>query len=186
MNRMATDNQGATAVAVDLAGRRPASENPLRIGAAGLSLAAQLEHELVERSAPIADRLESLFAVAAERVHEPPQGMTTYLERLCSRVEGDGDRRQTDRVTLLATALAIPITAADEPCGEPFKGVVRDASKGGMSLLHTRAVVGERLAVRWQTLASAGRTVTVVMQIDRCRPLGPFYEVAGKFLNRED
>jgi hypothetical protein len=27
-----------------------------------------------------------------------------------------------------------------------------------------------------------GRRITLVLRVDRCQPLGPFYEVAGEFI----
>ena len=83
--------------------------------------------------------------------------MVSYLERNSSDgSEGDNDRRKATRASLLATVTAIPLSRTFEPCGEPFKAAARDASAGGMSLLHTRAVNAEHFALRWQSLASQG------------------------------
>jgi hypothetical protein len=185
MSLKTSDIPGATGVTLDLAGRRPSfDERPLGLGVAGHALAAEVEHRLAQEAAPVSAQLEKLFVSANESVPEPPTGMNIYLERLSTRSEeGEGNRRKTERVTLLATVVAIPLNEADQPCGEPFKAVARDASEGGMSLLHTRSVRAERLAVRWKPLATGG-VVTAVMRIDRCRPLGPFYEVAGEFLRQ--
>jgi hypothetical protein len=183
MSLKTADTPGATGVTLDLAGRRPSfDERPLGLGVAGHALAAEVEHRLVQQAEPVSAQLEKLFVSANESVPEPPPGMNTYLERVSTRLDEEGNRRQTERVTLLATVVAIPLNEADQPCGEPFKAVARDASEGGMSLLHTRSVRSERLAVRWKPLATTGSFVTAVMRVDRCRPMGPFYEVAGEFL----
>lgn len=183
MSLNTADTQGATGVTLDLAGRRPSSdERPETLGAGGHALAAAVEHRLAQQPAPISAQLEQLFASANERVPEPPPGMNSYLERISTRPDEEGNRRKTERVTLLATVVAIPINDADQPCGEPFKAIARNASEGGMSLLHTRSVRSERLAVRWKQLAT-GALVTAVLRVYRCSPMGPFYEVAGEFFH---
>lgn len=183
MSLNTADAQGATRVPLDLAGRRPSSdERPLALGGAGHALAAEVEHALSQQAAPISALLEQLFAAASESVPEPPPGMNTYLERIAARPDEEGNRRKDERVTLLATVVAIPINDADQPCGEPFKAVARNVSEGGMSLLHTRSIRSERLAVRWKPLGAAG-LVTAVLRVYRCGPMGPFYEVAGQFFH---
>jgi hypothetical protein len=94
---------------------------------------------------------------------------------------GDGERRESQRASLLATVTVVPLNAAREPCGEPFKAAARDVSEGGLSLLHTRAVTAEFLALRWSTLGASSRQVNLVLEVHRCQPMGPFYEVAGRF-----
>jgi DNA-binding response OmpR family regulator len=160
-----------------LAGKRP------NRCASGHALIAEIEHTLAAASECVTDQLEALFQTAST-TSEPPQGMVSYLERLADGVEGDGDRRQNARASLLATVTAIPLSPSLEPCGEPFKAAARDASAGGVSLLHTRAVTAEHLALRWPSLASPGRKIDLVLRVQRCQPLGPFYEVAGEFVPR--
>jgi hypothetical protein len=183
MSVKAVDTPGATRVTLDLAGRRPTSDDRLLgLSVAGHALAAEVEHALAQKAGPISAPLEQLFAAATETVPEPPSGMGTYLERISTRVNDEDNRRKTQRVTLLATVVAIPINEADQPCGEPFKAVARNVSEGGMSMLHTRSIRSERLAVRWKPLAAPG-FVTAVLRVYRCNPMGPFYEVAGEFFH---
>jgi CheY-like chemotaxis protein len=153
------------------------------VATTGHSLVAQIEHTLAGASQPAPEGFEALFE-AALCTSEPPQGIVSYLERLCEGVDGDRDRRQSARATLLATVLAIPLDEALAPCGEPFKAAARDASAGGLSLLHTRAVTAGHIALRWQSLATPGQPIDLVMKVHRCQPLGPFYEVAGEFVPR--
>lgn len=151
--------------------------------ASGHTLIAEIEHTLVGSSQHTPARFEELFQ-AALILSEPPQGMVSYLERQCDGIDDDDDRRQNSRASLLATVLAIPLGKTLEPCGEPFKAAARDASTGGLSLLHTRAVTAGHLALRWQSLASPGRQIDLVMRVQRCQPMGPFYEVAGDFVSQ--
>jgi CheY-like chemotaxis protein len=151
--------------------------------ASGHTLVAHIEHTLDQASKPVSAELEKLFQAAATEVSEPPAAMITYLERMFDGAAGEGDRRQSERASLLATITAIPLNGEFVPCGEPFKGAARDASEGGLSLLHTRAIPAEFLALRWTSLGAPGRQINLVMQIQRCQPMGPFYEVAGKFVS---
>jgi hypothetical protein len=105
-----------------------------------------------------------------------------YLEHAVDGPNGDCERRQSVRASLLATVTAIPLAGALEPCGEPFRAIARDASEGGLSLLHTRCVTAELLMLRWPLLAAPRRMIDVLLAVQRCQPLGPFYEVAGQFV----
>jgi hypothetical protein len=111
--------------------------------------------------------------------------MVSFLERACEAIDDDDERRRSERASLLATVLAIPLSHTMQPCGEPFKAAARDASAGGMSLLHTRAVTAEMLALRWQNLAAPGHPINLVLRVQRCQPMGPFYEVAGDFVPQQ-
>jgi hypothetical protein len=113
---------------------------------------------------------------------DPPPAMMHYLEHGSVGPIGDRERRRSVRASLLATVTAIPLAGALEPCGEPFRAIVRDASEGGLSLLHTRCVTAELLMLRWPLLAAPRRVIDVLLAIQRCQPLGPFYEVAGQFV----
>jgi CheY-like chemotaxis protein len=148
----------------------------------GHSLVAHIEHALERSATRVSPRIEELFAAVDELACEPPQAMISYLERMFMGTAGDGDRRKQPRASLLATLTVVPLGPNFEPSGEPFKAAARDASEGGLSMLHTRAVRAEHLALRWESLASVGRRITLVLRVDRCQPLGPFYEVAGEFI----
>ncbi|HYO25366.1 MAG TPA: hypothetical protein VEQ85_10505 [Lacipirellulaceae bacterium] len=149
--------------------------------ATGHALVAQIELTLDAVSAAVSVELDALLDAAAGSAGPPP-AMIAFLERMFDGVQGDGERRKSARASLLATLVAVPLTTARRPCGEPFKGVARDASAGGLSLLHTRAVTSELLALRWPGLGTPGRQITQILRVQRCHPLGPFYEVAGSFL----
>jgi CheY-like chemotaxis protein len=152
---------------------------------AGHTLIAKIEGGLEMLSLCVSDSLENMFRAAQDQLAEPPQAMLNFLERNFEEPGAGGERRKSDRVSLLATVIAIPVNRQFEPAGEPFKGAARDVSQGGMSLLHTRAISSEYVALRWQSLASKNSFIKVVMKLTRCRPMGPFYEVAGQFVMRD-
>jgi CheY-like chemotaxis protein len=146
----------------------------------GHTIVARIEHVLEQASTSVSPAIEQLFEAAAEMVSDPPATMSGYLERLFAEV-GDGERRESERASLLATVTVVPLNGSWEPCGEPFKAVARDVSEGGLSLLHTRAVTAEYLALRWSTLGASGQQINLILEVHRCQPMGPFYEVAGRF-----
>jgi DNA-binding response OmpR family regulator len=152
---------------------------------AGHTLIAKIESSLELLSLCVSDSLDELFQQAHEQLAEPPQAMLNFLERNFEDPGAGGERRTSDRVSLLATVVAVPVTRQFEPSGEPFKAAARDVSQGGMSMLHTRAVSSEYVALRWQSLASKNSFIKVAMKLCRCRPMGPFYEVAGEFVMRD-
>jgi DNA-binding response OmpR family regulator len=151
-----------------------------RAPTSGHALIANVEHALDQRSTRMSPQIEELLNAAAASTFEAPQAMAAFLERTCQGGVGK-ERRQSERGSLLATVTAVPLTDSLEPCGEPFKAAARDASAGGISLLHTRAVTAQKLALRWPSLASPGRQISLVLQVKRSQPLGPFYEIAGEF-----
>lgn len=163
---------------------RPRERGPA-LDAAGLALVARIEEAVGRWSAPMAPALEELFLSAKATAPKPPTAMVKYVERFCSSIEGDGCRRRGRRATLLATVTAIPLGSGFKTRGEPFKAIARDVSETGISMLHTRAVTANRLALQWQQLASPARTISIVVRVLRCRPVGPFYELAGEFTPAE-
>jgi hypothetical protein len=153
------------------------------VAATGHALLAAIEYALEQASTRATfDRLEPLFRAASAELPDPPEAMVGFLERAFEPIDGVDERRQDDRGSLLATLVAIPLSDSFEPCDEPFKAAARDASAGGLSLLHTRAVAADYLALCWPSLASPPRNIQVVLRVNRRRPMGPFFEVAGTFL----
>jgi hypothetical protein len=155
------------------------------VAAAGLALVARIEDAVGRWSASTAPALEELFLSAKATAPKPPTAMVKYVERFCSSIEGDGCRRRARRATLLATVTAIPLGSGFKTCGEPFNAIARDVSETGICMLHTRAVTANRLALQWQQLTSPARTISIVVRMLRCRPVGPFYELAGEFTPAE-
>jgi hypothetical protein len=151
----------------------------------GHSLVAHIEHALDRSGSEISERLAGLFEAARDGAPEPPLAMTAYLERLFDDPADHGERRHCERASLLTTVIVIPLSRTFQPCGEPFKAIARDASEAGLSLLHTRAVTAEFLALRWNGLGTPRRGIHLILRTVRGRSLGPFYEVAGEFVTAD-
>lgn len=149
---------------------------------AGHSLVARIESAFEASEFRLPPRADRLLVAAHEELAEPPQAMLNFLERTFADPGAAGDRRRGERVSLLATVAALPVDGEFNPAGEAFRAAARDISSGGISLLHTRAVSSECMALRWQTLNSKTTFITAAIQLTRCRPMGPFYELAGQFV----
>jgi hypothetical protein len=182
MDRNASDLRVLAAAMLEPVGRTAlAEERSSAPATTGLALVARIEDAVGQWSTPVPSALGQLFESAKLTAIQPPAAMVKYVERIGCPVEGDGCRRGAQRATLLATVTAVPLGRGFEPRGEPFNAIARDVSETGISMLHTRAVNTDRLALQWQQLTSPARTITVVLRMLRCRPTGPFYELAGEF-----
>ena len=92
-----------------------------------------------------------------------------------------GDERRTE--TRHALAIAIGVTPVDDrgtPTGDRFAAVTRDMSRIGMALFHTSEFAGDYLRVEFSTAEHP--RFQVVLEVLRCRPIGPLWEIAGRFL----
>jgi hypothetical protein len=111
----------------------------------------------------------------------PPEAIATFVAHLTNQ-KAATERRASNRHRLAAPVAAVPVDDDFRPVGQPFMATTRDVSTSGLALIHTRAVDAQYLAV--ELPAVAGKTMQVVMQVLRCRPLGRFYEIAGPFIVR--
>ena len=117
--------------------------------------------------------------------------LTTPLTDVCAFVKDittdahfymGNEKRTEARYAVLLEVNAFAINHSYEQTGQEFRAVTRDISTRGISLL-TAAPVNEKwLALE---LTVPGRPTTrTVMQVLRCRPAGPFFEVAGEFVSQ--
>lgn len=104
-----------------------------------------------------------------------------FIRRLCSTGRYRGpEQRQHPRHRVVMPVQVTPCDMDNKPTGDTYTAITKDISVSGISLLHHRKTSSSRLHVR---LASrAGTEMTLVMQILRCRQIGPYYEIAGDFV----
>jgi hypothetical protein len=62
--------------------------------------------------------------------------------------------------------------------------VTRDLSKNGISLISDQPVSTDLLLTLEITDRDGQKALTALMQPLRCRPIGRWYEVAGKFISK--
>jgi len=148
---------------------------------------AVIERSLVELTTIFEDALRDLMREDVE-LSCPPKAVSDFiirfaqLEEAAIEAQGTHEKRQQERALCHATAVAVPVTRRYIPCGEPFKLAIRDVSEGGIRLLHTRATNAEFLALSWPCETMPSRNISVLIQVTRCQPLSPFYDIGGKFV----
>ncbi|HEX5470421.1 MAG TPA: response regulator [Lacipirellulaceae bacterium] len=111
----------------------------------------------------------------------PPVELTDFLRRLSRPAPyGFTDRRKSGRIKYNEVAIAIPLSAQFEPLGEPHKLIIRDVSRHGIGLVHSKQVDGCYLAVMWRTRKK--ERVIVLAHVLRCQRLDGFYDIGGELI----
>ncbi len=90
------------------------------------------------------------------------------------------ERRCGLRHPLLVSVQAQAIDAQGVRIGAPISGISRDLSASGISILTTTPISGRFVLLRL-TRKDVG-TMDVMLEVLRSRPIGPFFETAGRFV----
>ncbi len=130
----------------------------------------------------IPPELDRELAGHADLLAEPSASLLQFLERLMLKQDKNPDRRKVARIPVLSSAIAIPVNKDFVPQGAATNVTFNDLSESGGCLFHTRSFSTEYIALRWRSLISPKVYLKAVMQISRCKPMGPFYEIAGQFV----
>ncbi len=117
-----------------------------------------------------------------KKLVHPPEAIARFVKKAVGAMKPDYERRGVPRYPLVVPAIALPMNKRLRPIDDPFATLTRNISKSGLSLVHTRAVQAELLAVELRDLQ--GETMQLVMRLLRCRSINRFYELAGAFLVR--
>ncbi len=127
-----------------------------------------------------------VMSQGADALTDPPSTAQEFMQRLLSKQHPPKkNRRGSKRISILSTVVALPVDQNFAPLEEPFKMTSYDISETGICLIHTRAVTSEYLALCWRSVISPKRFMKAVIKVERCKPLGPFYEVAGPFAMKD-
>ena len=126
--------------------------------------------------------LEALFCHLAL----PGEEVSRLVEELINKqqkYQGD-ERRSATRYPLACPVVAVPIDEQEKP-GEAFAAITRDISSQGISIYHTRPIHEPYLAIQWTV--DEGEQLRVLVEVVRCRPVGPFfYEIGGSFVTQAE
>lgn len=172
--------------------QEPGRKAPARTAKRRVNLLHQIESSLVELTGMWADRLDTIFNLD-EELADPPRAVREFIRRLAETEAVGGARaaaavlpgreaRKRDRVTCYTTATAVPVKQDWCRAGDPFKLALRDVSESGGRLLHSRATNAKFLAVSWNASQLVAKNIRVVVEVRRCQPCGPFYDIGGQFL----
>jgi len=118
-----------------------------------------------------------------ETINAPPAQLVEFVERLVREtVLARVEERREPRHKIAIEVLAQPLDPDFQPTSEPFKAMSRDISAGGLGLVHTRSISDKHLLVKLEV--PSGSRMTLVMEVLRCRPMGLFYDIGGRFVAR--
>jgi hypothetical protein len=112
--------------------------------------------------------------------------ITAFVEQLIWQFIEQGlyyqgpNRRKEKRHPINVSVRTTPLDENLHPAGDPFITTTRDISNGGIALIHSETVPAPFLAVELKDLE--GVWFQAAVEILRRRPVGPFFEIAGKFV----
>ena len=116
---------------------------------------------------------------------EPPKELVSLVKRLSldrDQAEYTGvERRSEPRRNLVRPVWVQPLSESHEAIEKGFSAVSRDISKSGLSFVHKQPVESSLLGV---VVMGEATTLHVIAQVERCEPLGPFYDVGCSLVMR--
>jgi hypothetical protein len=122
------------------------------------------------------------IAFDRESLEAPPPEVADYAIR--SSCIGDespsAEKRTARRFPFTVAVPVMPVDSSLRPVGEPFMAMTRNISTGGIALIHTRPITARHLVV--ELTNAAGERLQLWVRVLRCRPLGPFCDIAGEFV----
>jgi hypothetical protein len=127
--------------------------------------------------------MEKLTGSTAGQIAEalPPERVVNFVRRVIrgEKFYGGPERRVHLRYPITIPVRATPLNDAEEPVGEPFLGITRDISIEGLCMYHMQSVKEKLLQLE---LTSPNREqISVLLEVVRCKAVGPFFEIAGRF-----
>ena len=125
---------------------------------------------------------EGPIAVQDDLEAPPPAEVVNFIRRVIrgEKFYAGPERRQHLRYPITIPVRVTPLDEQHQPAAEPFLAITRDISIVGLCMYHTQAVKEKLLRLELTGLNQ--EHVTVPLKVARCRPAGPFYEIAGRFL----
>jgi hypothetical protein len=115
--------------------------------------------------------------VTNRRARELFERMLSFVRRLAPENEADAGSKS------LVTSVVVQTVDEDfRPAGEAFVAVTRRISTSHLALVHDQPVKGQFLAV--QLPNTGGTAMHPVMRVERCKPLGDYFEIAGDLVGR--
>jgi PilZ domain len=125
---------------------------------------------------------EGPLAVQDEEETPPPAEVVNFIRRVIrgEKFYAGSERRLHLRYPITIPVLVTPLDDRHQPVAEPFLAITRDISIVGLCMYHTKTVKEKLLRLEMTGLNQ--EHVSVLLKVARCRPAGPFYEIAGRFL----
>lgn len=129
-----------------------------------------------------------LFTFTSKKLVHPPSDLKKFVEDLIQRLAEEGlyyrgpDRRWESRHAVAIEVNAIPLDADLQAQGDGFLATTRNISSGGISLICSEQIDSPFLAV--EITVPKERPFHAAVEVLRCSPVGPYFEIAGKFVTK--
>lgn len=127
------------------------------------------------------------YAEGPTAVHDnldapPPAPVVNFIRRVIrgEKFYAGTERREHLRYPITIPVRVTPLDEHNQPAVEPFLAITRDISIVGLCMYHTQSVKEKLLLLELTGINQ--EHVTVHLKVARCRPAGPFFEIAGRFM----
>ena len=153
-----------------------------RAGTAFRSLRTLREGSSIPNTSPFAH-------IDRDRLPYPSEAVVALAQRLArvaSKPHQGAERRSEPRQLTAIPVIVQPVNDKFQAEGEPFRAITHSVSTLGIDLLHSREVDAKFLALEFTRPGSEqSQPIQVIMQVLRCRPLGPsMCDIGGTFVSR--
>ena len=104
------------------------------------------------------------------------------VECLAAQKYSGSESRRQKRFPVAATVTVMPLGPDFRIIGQPMRATTLNVSGGGCAIVQKKQINEPYLAIDFD--ACGVELLPAVLQVTRTRPLGPVFEVAGRFLSR--
>jgi hypothetical protein len=131
-----------------------------------------------------------IFTFGPVHLVHPAQEITDYVEHLIAQLASRGlyyrgpDRRSEERHRVSLPVMAAPLDLQLKPIGERFVATTRDISNGGIAIVHSAFIDSDCRFFAVELHDSEHKYLQAAVEILRRNSLGPFFEVAGRFVTK--
>jgi hypothetical protein len=114
----------------------------------------------------------------------PSEALIEYVRQRAATKAGWRETRRSKRYAAMLEVVVVPLNEHYGPSGLPFLAVTRDVSTDGLCLLHTLPTPTSALFIEIERPNETA--LDVVLNVRRNRRVGPFFEIAGDFIQIDD
>jgi hypothetical protein len=112
------------------------------------------------------------------------EALIEYVRERAATKAGWRETRRSKRYAAMLEVVVVPLNEHYRPSGLPFLAVTRDVSIDGLCLLHARPSPTSALFIEIERPDETA--LDVVLNVRRNRRVGPFFEIAGDFIQIDD
>ncbi|MEX2121112.1 MAG: hypothetical protein WD847_16085 [Pirellulales bacterium] len=136
----------------------------------------------MNRVQPAEQAVSELMKFECEALARSTKATVGLIHALDAASRARSHSRRTRPLPLAFTAPAVALDEQFKPLGEQFTVTVRDVCTTGLALLDTQPIGSKYVAVQLGLGDQAPSQA--VVQIRRCDKVGPYYEMAGTFIQQ--